>query len=221
MAWGISALVGPTNQPADAVWRTRVKQRENLCYYALRYNCSSKNNAHPEAIVPAQRESFVFSSLRNRCQREYQFCRDSGLAHPAAETEPVQVTSSDGDRCCAWLIGRFIWQQSDKPGGWQTMDEDLSGPRCSCGSGMDDSRLCFAAGSLLAATVSRSAYPLRCWSWGLVTPLILWADRQIRFQQATCPTSSGAFPSEPASDVCVCLFGRFAPRSGLLNGMGC
>src|SRR5215467_10203101 len=62
------------------------------------------------------------------------------------------------------------------------MDEDPSGPRCSCDSGMDDSRLCVALPDLSRGTGWRHALLLSLtlwWSWGLVTPLILWADRQI------------------------------------------
>jgi two-component system LytT family sensor kinase len=47
---------------------------------------------------------------------------------------------------------------------------------------MDDSRLCVClAGSLCRRRLApRSLLPLTIWwSWGVVTPLILWADRQI------------------------------------------
>src|SRR5205814_5928631 len=59
-----------------------------------------------------------------------------------------RITSSDGGSCCAWLIPKeFIWRQNDKP--WHTLDENASGPCCTCGFGMDDSRLCVClAGSL-------------------------------------------------------------------------
>ena len=93
------------------------------------------------------------------------------------------------------------------------MDEDLSEPRCPCGSGMDDSRLCVClAGSLyryrLAPRSASFSYALVVLGYGH-TSHSLGGPADPRFQ-AICPTSSGAFPSEPAGDVCVRLSFRGA-----------
>ena len=107
------------------------------------------------------------------------------------------------------------------------MDEDSSAPRCAGGSrhGRFSAVCLLCPISLPAKTGAKLCfYLLRYGGPGAcVTPLILWADRQIpRFQQATCPTSSGAFPSEPASHVCVrlSLRGDFAPRFGIAEWNG-
>src|ERR1051325_1195746 len=85
------------------------------------------------------------------------------------------------------------------------MDEDASGPRCSCGSRMDNSRvrLCLASSLPRPRGAPRSASI----SYAMVvlghrhTSHSLGGPADPRFQQATCPTNSGAFDSEPDGDV--------------------
>src|SRR5271154_2213588 len=130
----------------------------------------------------------------------------------------LRTTSSDGASSCACLIRKgFIWQQSDKPDGWQTMDEESSGPRCCCGSGMDDSRLsvCLTGPLFRHGQASRSALI----SYAVVvlgsghTSHPLGGPEDPHFPQATCPTSSRAFASQLAGDVCVRLsFGGSSRR---------
>ena len=67
------------------------------------------------------------------------------------------------------------------------MDEDPPGPRRGCGRGLDDSRLCVC----LAGPLGRCRAPPRLlssltlwWSWGIVTPLILWTDGDPRLQHS-------------------------------------
>jgi len=97
---------------------------------------------------------------------------------------------------------------SDKPDGRQTMDEDPSGPRCPCGSGMDDSRLCVCRARSLCRyrLAPRSAlFSLALGGLGYRHTSHSLGDRQIPFPVSTCPTSSGAFPAEPAGDG-LCTF---------------
>src|SRR6476646_5134319 len=74
---------------------------------------------------------------------------------------------------------------------------------------MDDSRLCVCiAGSFrryqLAPRSASFSYALVVLGYGH-TSHSLGGPEDPRFQQATCPTHSGASPSEPAGDVCVRL----------------
>src|SRR5262245_53007329 len=103
----------------------------------------------------------------------------------------------------------FIWQQSDKADAWQTMDEDSSGPHCSCGTGMDDSRLCFClAGSFCRQTLAPSS---AFTSYGLVvlgsahTSPSLGGSADPGFQQTTWATRPSAYPSEPGGRVLLRL----------------
>ena len=73
----------------------------------------------------------------------------------------------------------------------------------------------FALPDLSAGVSWRHAllFPLALWwSWGMVTPLILWADRQIPVSSKQLARRVLALPSEPAGDVCVRLSFRRGSR---------
>src|SRR5215831_1204658 len=79
----------------------------------------------------------------------------------------------------------------------------------------------FALPALSAGTDWRHALLLSLtlwWSWGMVTPLILWTDRQIPVssKQLARRVLAHFLPSLLVTSVYVYLLGRFAPRSGLV-----
>src|SRR5215469_7614045 len=95
------------------------------------------------------------------------------------------------------------------------MDEDPAGPPCSCGSDMDDCRVCVC---LARSLCRRQPAPRSAFVSYVVVVLgfahtfhSLGGPAHPRLQQ-TCPTSSGAFLSEPAGDLSVRLCLGGGPR---------
>src|SRR5215467_8903551 len=99
----------------------------------------------------------------------------------------------------------FIWQPSDNPQDWHTIDEESCWPSRAGGSGMDDSRLCIClAGSLCRQTLAPST---AFTSYAVVvlgfahTSHSLDGPADSGFQETTWPTRPSAYPYEPRGRI--------------------